>query len=62
MKITRKNLERLFQNCKYNPERIGIALLRMEGYKVSTYTYSSTVCVEHPKSTIENPKILCYYE
>ena len=46
MKITRKNLERLFKNCKYNPERIGIALLRMEGYEVSTYFYSNTVYVK----------------
>ena len=58
MKITRKNLEKLFQNCKYNPERIGVALLKMNGYKVSTYVYSSAVYVEHPKSTFLKPKYL----
>lgn len=58
MKITEKNLERLFENCRYNPEKIGIALLKMRGYKVSTYYYSPAVYVEHPKSTIEKPKIL----
>lgn len=61
MKITRKNLERLFKNCEYNPEKIGIALLKMEGYKVTTHFYSDSVYVEHPKSTIENPKILYYH-
>lgn len=57
MKITRKNLERLFKNCKYNPERIGITLLRMEGYKVSTYIYSGAVYVEKNKKNGES-KIL----
>ena len=60
MKITRKNLEKLFQNCKYNPERIGIALLRMEGYKVSTYIYSSAVYVEKDKRNGESKILYCH--
>ena len=45
MKITRKNLEKLFQNCGYSPEKIGAALLQMCGYKVDTYVYSDSVYV-----------------
>ena len=60
MKITRKNLEKLFQNCKYNPERIGIALLRMEGYKVSTYIYSSAVYVEKDERNGESKILYCH--
>ena len=60
MKITRKNIERLFQNCKYNPERIGIALLRMEGYKVSTYIYSGAVYVKKDKKNGESKILYCH--
>ena len=60
MKITRKNLEKLFQNCKYNPERIGIALLRMEGYKVSTYIYSNAVYVEKDERNGESKILYCH--
>lgn len=55
MKITRKNLEKLFATCKYSPERIGETLLKLNGYKVTTYNFNDSVYVEHPKSTIEKP-------
>ena len=55
MKITRKNLEKLFVTCRYNPERIGETLLKLNGYKVTTYNFNDSVYVEHPKSTIEKP-------
>lgn len=45
MKITMKNLERLFRNCKYNPEEIGKALLRARGYKVHDYIIEPSVYV-----------------
>lgn len=61
MKITRKNLERLFKNCEYNPEKIGISLLRMEGYKVSTYLYSGAVYVEKNKKNGES-KMLYWHD
>ena len=43
--LTRKNLEKLCENCKQDPERIGIAVLRMLGYKVETYRLSGAVYV-----------------
>ena len=45
MRVTRKNLERLCANCKYRPSLIGIAILRMLGYKVTTYIISPSIYV-----------------
>ena len=45
MHITTKNLERLFRNCKYQPEEIGKALLRAHGYKVHDYIIDPSVYV-----------------
>ena len=43
--LTKKNLERLAVNCKYDPERIGIAVLRFLGCKIETFTYSDSLYV-----------------
>ena len=45
MKITRKNLQRLAKNCKYNPQEIGTCVLRALGYNVKIYIYSDGVAV-----------------
>lgn len=37
--MTKNNLEQLVRSCKYDPERIGIAILRSLDYKVNTYRY-----------------------
>ena len=43
MKITRNNLKRLCENCKHNPEKIGICILRFLGYTVDEYYLSGAV-------------------
>lgn len=45
MKITRKNLQRLAKNCKYNSQEIGACVLRALGYNVKIYIYSDGVAV-----------------
>lgn len=45
MKITRKNLQKLAKNCKYNPKEIGACVLRDLGYNVKIYIYSDSVAV-----------------
>lgn len=55
MKITKKNLERLAKNTYYDPEGIGIAILRALGYKVEKYMLSGAVAV------YKNGKIVFWY-
>lgn len=43
--MTKNNLEQLVRSCKYDPERIGIAILRSLDYKVNTYRYSDACYV-----------------
>ena len=43
--MTRNNLEQLARNCKHDPERIGIAILRSLGYEVKTYKFSNACSV-----------------
>ena len=57
MKLTRNNLKRLCGNSGYDPEKIGIAILRLLGYKVEKYVLSGAVYVED-----ENGKIVFHYE
>lgn len=57
MKITRNNLKRLCENCKHDPESIGIAILRLLGYKVTQYYLSGAVYVED-----NNGKIIYHYD
>lgn len=57
MKITRNNLKRLCENCKHNPEKIGICILRFLGYTVDEYYLSGAVYV-HDKTG----KIVYHYE
>ncbi len=52
MKITRKNLKKLASSVGYNPERMGIALLHLLGYSVSTYDFSDSVYVQDPKGKL----------
>lgn len=37
-----EELDRLCEECKYNPEKIGVALLRQLGYQVETFIYSDS--------------------
>lgn len=37
MKITRKNLEKIFLQCKYDPEEIGLLLLKSCGYETKKH-------------------------
>lgn len=37
-----EELEKLCKECKYNPEKIGVALLRQLGYQVQVYFYSDS--------------------
>jgi len=53
--ITRKNLERLAKNTDYDPQEIGIAILRTLGYKVEKYLLSGAVAVH------KNGKLLFWY-
>jgi hypothetical protein len=53
--ITRKNLERLAKNTDYDPEEIGIAILRTLGYKVEKYRLSGAVAV------YKNGKLVFWY-
>lgn len=53
--ITRKNLERLAKNTDYDPQEIGIAILRTLGYKVEKYLLSGAVAVQ------KNGKLLFWY-
>ena len=53
--ITRKNLERLAKNTKYDPRDIGIAILRMLGYKVEVFFYSGAIAVK------KNDKLVFWY-
>lgn len=46
MKVTKNNLKRLCSNLGYDPEKIGIAILRLLGYKVTQYYLSGAVYVE----------------
>lgn len=57
MKITRNNLKRLCDNCKYDPEKIGIIILRLLGYKVEKYFLSGAVYVQNKKG-----KIIYHYD
>lgn len=52
MKLTRKSLEKLSKQCKYNPEKIGACILRCLGYNVKFYIYSDSVCVSDKKEKI----------
>lgn len=52
MKVTRNNLKRLSGNCGYDPEKIGIAILRLLGYKITQYYLSGAVYVEDKKGKI----------
>ena len=56
MKVTRNNLKRLCSNLSYDPEKIGIVILRLLGYKVTQYYLSGSVYVED-----KNGKILFHY-
>lgn len=53
--ITRKNLERLAKNTDYDPQEIGIAILRTLGYKVEKYLLSGAVSVH------KNGKLVFWY-
>lgn len=57
MKLTRNNLKRLCGNSGYDPEKIGIAILRLLGYKITKYYLSGAVYVED-----ENGKIVFHYD
>ena len=57
MKITRNNLKRLCENSGYDPEEIGIAILRCLGYKITKYYLSGSVYVED-----KNGKIIFHHE
>ena len=39
--MTNEELEKLFQECGYNPEKIGVELLRRAGYYVFVPMYSN---------------------
>lgn len=56
MKITRKNIEKLCRQTGYNPEKIGIAFLRLLGFKVNTFMLSPDIYVYDKKGK------LVYYE
>lgn len=53
-----EELEKLFEQSGYDPERIGIRLLRRAGYYVKYYAYSDAISVCTKDSTPDNPKIL----
>lgn len=53
--ITRKNLERLAKNTDYDPQEIGIAILRTLGYKVEKFLLSGAVAV------YKNGKLVFWY-
>lgn len=59
--LTRKNCKQLAKSCKYDPEKIGIAILRMLGYTVKTYKYSASVYV-YDKAVEAGGKILHSYD
>jgi hypothetical protein len=40
-----QNLEELIKECNYNPQKIGIKILEMSGYKVETFKYSDSIFV-----------------
>lgn len=52
MKLTRNNLKRLCGNSAYDPEKIGIAILRLLGYKVTKYYLSGAVFVQDEKGKV----------
>lgn len=52
MKFTRKNAEKLAKSVNYNPEKIGIAILKCIGYSVDTYVYSDSVYVSDKNGKI----------
>ncbi len=65
MNITTKNLERLAKNCGYSPEEMGMAILKMLGYKVKRFDMCGSVYVHSKESNDNfsiNNKLLYYYE
>jgi hypothetical protein len=54
-----KELESLFKECKYDPEAIGIKLLKQAGYKVETFRYSGRINIFDKK---DNTKLLYNYD
>lgn len=55
--LTRKNVKKLCEKCGHDPEKIGIELLRLAGYRVVKYSLSGAVYV----STKDGKKILYAY-
>ncbi len=55
--LTGKNVEKLCEKCGHDPEKIGVALLRLAGYKVEKYALSGAVYVY----TKDGKKILYAY-
>lgn len=43
--LTRKNLKKLAESCRFSPEKIGIAILKLLGYKVETFIIDPAVYV-----------------
>ena len=52
------NIELIIKLCKYDPEKIGIAILREQGFFVKQHALSGNISVY----SSENGKLLCFVD
>jgi len=57
--MTEETIKKLIESCEFSPEKIGIEILKSQGYFVEKYRYSGAVFV-HEKD--KQGKILYYDE
>lgn len=58
MHITKNNLEKLVKQKEYDPEEIGIAILRTLGYKVEKYFLDGSIAV----NSKDGKKLLKFFD